>query len=194
LENYGIVEPASMLQRGFLGVEDEDSNDEDNWRNDYPDSDPEDAFDREEPDYDQCGFIHDAVEEDEYAPPIGSDRDDYLSDMLRVGMRLRNEYGEDDDEEDGDDEDDREDVDQWDVANTKESRAYLEYKKRTIAELNLCDEDGEEDEDDDVYGEGAGMVGPEVKLNLVAYDEKLDKDSESDSFDNYDEDQDCKDI
>ena len=67
------------------------------------------------------------MEEDEYAPPIGSDRDDYLSDMLRVGMRLRNEYGEDDDEEDGDDEDDREDVDQWDVASKSSSAGELMF-------------------------------------------------------------------
>lgn len=81
---------------------------------DYPDTDPEDNFDREEEDYDQCGFVRDAVDEDEYVTPAVPGRDDYLSDMLRVGMRLRNEYDEDDNDE-GDDEEDREDVDSWDV-------------------------------------------------------------------------------
>jgi len=207
LENYGIVEPASMLERGFLGVEDEDSNDEDNWRNDYPDSDPEDTFDREEPDYDQCGFTNDAVDEDEYASPIGPGRDDYLTDMLRIGMRLRSKYGDDEEEEEenaDDDEVDREDVDQWDVGNPKESQAYLEYKKRTVAQLKLRVDNDEDDDDDDVedddqdvidvYGEGMVLGRREEKLNFVAYDEKLDKDSESDSFDNYDEDEDLKDI
>ena len=68
-----------------------------------------------------------------------------------------------------------------------------------MTQLNMRgDDDDEEDGDDedgiDIYGEGMGIGGPEVKLNLVAYDEKLDKDSESDSFDNYDEDEGCKDI
>jgi len=197
LENYGIVEPASMLQRGFLGVEDEDSNDEDNWRNDYPDSDPEDTFDREEPDYDQCGFVHDAKDEDEYSSPVSPRRDDYLSDMLKIGMRLRNRYGEDEDDEgDDEEEEDQEDVDE--LKNPTESRAYLEYKKRTIAQLNLrSDDDGDEDDEDDddedaidVYGEGLdlGIGRREEKLNYFAYDEKLDKGSESDSFEDYDDD------
>lgn len=194
LENYGIVEPASMLQRGFLGVEDEDSNEEDNWRNDYPDTDPEDTFDREEEDYDQCGIVRDAVDEVENVTPAVPGRDDYISDMLRVGMRLRNEDDEDDNDE-GDDEEDHEDVDSWDVGNPKESRAYLEYKKRTMAQLNIrSDDEGDEDEedDDDVddFGEGLhlGIGRREEKINYYAFDEKLDKDSESDSFENYDDD------
>ena len=84
------------------------------------------------------------------------------------------------------------------LADPTESRAYLEYKKRTILQLNLrSDDDGDDDEDDDddedaidVYGEGLdlGIGRREEKLNYFAYDEKLDKGSESDSFEDYDDD------
>ena len=81
------------------------------------------------------------------------------------------------------------------LADPTESRAYLEYKKRTIAQLNLrSDDEGDEDDDDedaiDVYGEGLdlGIGRREEKLNYFAYDEKLDKGSESDSFEDYDDD------
>lgn len=71
----------------------------------------------------------------------------------------------------------------------------MEYKKRTMAQLNIrSDDDGDKDEDDDDdvddFGEGLhlGIGKREEKLNYYAYDEKLDKDSESDSFENYDDD------
>ena len=85
-----------------------------------------------------------------------------------------------------------------------ESRAYLEYKKRTVAQLKKYensgklddddDEDGddeseEDDEEGDAWGEGHDGRKYGENLNYFAYDERLDKDSdESDSFDNYDDD------
>lgn len=185
LENYGIVEPASMLERGFLGIEDEDSNDEDNWRNDYPDSDPEDAFDREEPDYNECGF--DAEDDDDEEPPLISAGDAHLAELLRERMKLAQNKGDVDEEKDvldmgwlglsGDP--------------SKESSAYLEYKKRTMFELKMprmLKEGGDNDDDDDDVAERLGFGEKEEEINYFAYDKKFDKDSESDSFEHYDDD------
>ena len=75
---------------------------------DYPDSDPEETFDREEPDYDQCGFLND--EDDKNGDsPIGAHRDNYLADMLRSSMKLR-KSGDDDEEDDVDEEE----ANRWD--------------------------------------------------------------------------------
>jgi len=185
LENYGVVEPASMLERGFLGVEDEDSNEEDNWRNDYPDSDPEENFDREEPDYDQCGFIHDpdqgADVDDGLLRPLTTDREERLAHILSSRMRLGDAV---------------EDEDAWDDGDPSESRAYANYKKRTIAQLKKmgqCDdsdeaEEDDDDDDDEDYDSRYGVLKvDEEQYRNIAYDDLLDKDSESDSFDNYDD-------
>ena len=78
---------------------------------DYPDSDPEDTFDREEPDYDQCGFIHDAAADDaDDESPSGAPGDEgHLADILRTTMKLKGEDGEEGDDEDEDE------VNRWDI-------------------------------------------------------------------------------
>ena len=76
---------------------------------DYPDSD--DDLDREEPDYDQCGFINTRDDPDDdgcdYRSPLGRAGDHHLAEMLRIRMGLKTE------EDDEDEQEDEDEVNQW---------------------------------------------------------------------------------
>ena len=77
---------------------------------DYPDSD--DDLDREEPDYDQCGFINTRDDPDDddgcdYRSPLGRAGDRHLAEMLRIRMGLKTE------EDDEDEQEDEDEVNQW---------------------------------------------------------------------------------
>merc|ERR1719365_410984 len=101
---------------------------------------------------------------------MGIARDHHLAEMLRIRMKLKKTDDDDDDEEE---EENEEEVNRWHHGNPKESRAYLDYKKRTMAQLKMKDDD---DDDEEIFDEGAGRYGE--KLTMFAYDDRLDKDSE----------------
>ena len=85
---------------------------------DYPDSDPEETFDREEPDYDEVRS--EPEEADDYQVPNNLVRDHHLANMLRAGMRL----GQGTEEEEEEEEENEEEINRWDHAATSRDRPF----------------------------------------------------------------------
>ena len=97
---------------------------------DYPDSD--DDLDREEPDYDQCGFINTRDDPDDdgcdYRSPLGRAGDHHLAEMLRIRMGLKTE------EDDEDEQEDEDEVNQWAHEDAKSGGQAVMY----ATSLNHC--------------------------------------------------------
>ncbi|RNA33692.1 putative RNA polymerase II nuclear localization SLC7A6OS [Brachionus plicatilis] len=119
--------------------EDEDSNDEDNWRNDYPDEEDDiDDEDDEEPHSNRGVLYNEDDDYDDYENGYndfeGDDDpfDKKLAAYMKKSMNLDRSYNEDNDSFD-----DEYDNDEFEDQANKlgYSKSYAEYKKRILKEL-----------------------------------------------------------